>query len=1110
MIEGSKSHCYKLKLNKGDFMRLSVVQLGIDVELSLYSPSQKLICDKVDTPTGRAQAEPLSEVVKETGDYILLVRALDENPGPGRYQVVLTKPRRAEPEDETFVQAERAYVKGWTMVESGGDFENGIKNLKYALDNVKILDPSKETLILLEIGTGYLRLRKHEDAITYFNRLISIKPVPPLIVAQAFVELGQAFLELRDRSKAHSAISEAMGIIRQLQLEVRLNLIKNIGDIYYERGYPKDAIPYYAAIVDQLANQERTRPIRETIAEALDNVGKCHWALHDMDSALEFYNKAYDLEREGESLSEEPVTLNNIGMVYLSTGQLETAIEYFDRQLKLTRDIPAQSKSSVVLEGEVWGLINKGYALALLGKSSDAEKLYNEALPLAQEFVRAFPQNVVKNPVGYIYHNLASLYFDSGEKEKSLENLHRALKLRQNVEPIEEATTLANIGRILTEKGDYDSAIKDYFDKALDIQQRGGVRGDFAYTSLFKAQALNGKGYYKEATDILENTLRLHRDLRDARGQASTLFLWATFDHSRKEFEQSLNHIRAARHLIESARSGISDSELRLTYFSTAQGFYDLEIDNLFHLYAGNRSSSHIENAFDVHEGSRARVLNELLAQSRAIESLGIDKALLDKQSTLKRRIRAYKAALSASGAQGAEETRQKLELSEKGLADNTADILRRYPKFKDLTEPATLSDIQNHLDANTLLLEYRLSDERSYLWTVTSRSIRGHILAFKRAEIENEARTFYELVTAPDPCKYNSLKERNEKVAEAAQKLTQSAKKLSAMLLSPVKSNIGNKRLVIVADGALQYIPFSALANPTESMRANDRRRTTTLSYQPLVLSHEIVSLPSASTVVVLREGAPERVRAEKGVAVFADPVFDQSDDRLKKGLNTRPEGRVVDRIKGQGDEARFDTTVRELCPKNGKLQSLPFSRTEAEAIIDATADPSNLKATDFDASKAVALSEDIMHYRMVHFATHGVLDSANPDLSALVLSLIDKNGNSQDGYVRLRDIYKMRLRAELVVLSACRTALGKEIRGEGIVGLTRGFMHAGANRVVASLWTINDEPTAEFMKAFYTQMKGRPAAAALRQAQIAMVKSRDWQSPYNWAAFVFQGDWK
>jgi CHAT domain-containing protein len=189
-----------------------------------------------------------------------------------------------------------------------------------------------------------------------------------------------------------------------------------------------------------------------------------------------------------------------------------------------------------------------------------------------------------------------------------------------------------------------------------------------------------------------------------------------------------------------------------------------------------------------------------------------------------------------------------------------------------------------------------------------------------------------------------------------------------------------------------------------------------------------------------------------------------------------------------------------------------LAFSRQEAASIIALTSKETGLKATDFSASRALALSRELNQYRILHFATHGLLNNERPELSGLVFSLVDQQGKPQDGFLRLHEIYNLQLNADLIVLSACETGLGKEIKGEGLIGLTRGFMYAGAPRVIASLWNVDDLATAELMKLFYQRMlkDGLPAGAALRAAQLELSGQKRWAHPYFWAGFLLHGEWK
>jgi CHAT domain-containing protein len=417
-------------------------------------------------------------------------------------------------------------------------------------------------------------------------------------------------------------------------------------------------------------------------------------------------------------------------------------------------------------------------------------------------------------------------------------------------------------------------------------------------------------------------------------------------------------------------------------------------------------------------------------------------------------------------------------------------------------------------LDPDTLLLEYSLGDDASYLFVVSQTSITSHRLP-KRAEIEAAARHVRELLTAPQPQPGDTKGKYQARIKEAREGYWPQAAVLSRMLLGPVASQLGRKRLAIVADGALQYIPFAALPAPFSGI---DEGRNSGAEPQPLFVDHEIVSLPSASTLATLRRETAGRKPADKSLAVLADPVFTDDDLRVRRNV-----GKVVAKEKtGSDDSDEIDIASQPIVRSGretgvigveGAFGRLLSTRREAAAISALVPERERMEALDFEASRKTALRPELGEYRIVHFATHGMLNNIHPELSGIVLSLVDKEGRTQDGFLRLQDIFNLKLSAELVVLSACQTGLGKEIKGEGLIGLTRGFMYAGAPRVVASLWKVDDRATSELMKRFYQGLLGPEAlrpAGALRQAQLSIWKQKQWREPYYWAAFVLQGEWK
>jgi CHAT domain-containing protein len=422
-------------------------------------------------------------------------------------------------------------------------------------------------------------------------------------------------------------------------------------------------------------------------------------------------------------------------------------------------------------------------------------------------------------------------------------------------------------------------------------------------------------------------------------------------------------------------------------------------------------------------------------------------------------------------------------------------------------------------LDQDTVLLEYALGEEKSYVFLVSSTSLKTFELP-ARETIEKASRNVYDLVTASDRVVPNeTLEQRSKRLDQADTDFNATAATLSRMLLGPLQSELKSKRLLIVAEGILQYVPFGALPEPDEEFRVpssefrvqtakaqNPNSKLETRNSKPLIASHEVISIPSASVLGVLRSETKDRPRATKTIAVFADPVFGAQDPRI----GSVSKNRLVDNpVFEQGGDVKRSAEESGL---NG-FPRLRFSRQEADQIMRLVPRNNGMEALDFAANRSAATNADLRQYRIVHFATHGLINSRHADLSGIVLSLVDQDGKPQNGFLRLYDIYNMNLSAELVVLSACQTALGKDIKGEGLVGLTRAFMYAGASRIVASLWKTEDRATAVLMNRFYEQLlagKGMSPAAALRKAQLVMWEDQRWRQPRYWAAFTLQGEWK
>ncbi len=504
--------------------------------------------------------------------------------------------------------------------------------------------------------------------------------------------------------------------------------------------------------------------------------------------------------------------------------------------------------------------------------------------------------------------------------------------------------------------------------------------------------------------------------------------------------------------------------------------------------------------ALEISERARARALLDSLLEAHVDLREGIEPALLERERSLQKQLNDASSALSRLfGSKGGDDAlaaaAQKVDRLTAEYQQVQTLVRRDSPHYAAVTQPQPSSarDIQQSvLDEDTVLLEFALGDERSWLWAVTTEDITSVELVSRR-RIEATARSLYRKYTARQRQRGESTAEYEKRLAGAEAGRVQTAAEMSRLLFAGIARRLTGewrgKRLAIVATGALEYLPFAALPLP---------ERTPAI---PMIARHEIVTIPSASVLAMLRRETSDRAPAAGTLAIVADPVFDPSDPRIGGGRS----------LERTSSTSRGDSLGGLALARDG-FARLPFSRDEAHAIASLAGPRQVFTALDFDASRSTVLGGALQRYRVVHFATHGIVDGRRPALSGLILSLFDERGKARNGYLRLHDIYNTRLDADLVVLSACQTALGKEIKGEGLVSLTRAFMYAGAPRVVASLWQVNDHATAELMTHFYRgilQQKLAPGAA-LRAAQRALARDPRWREPYYWAGFVLQGDWR
>lgn len=981
-------------------------------------------------------------------------------------------------------KAEVLYSLG-TLYTELGQLPKGLEYLRQAYDGARNLPNQTAVLTrtLVALGYTYLSMGETDQGITYLQEAATLQGIQEDLAGQSLTlyALGGAYFRQGDPQKAIAAFE---AVLEKQQRVGNQNLIAavhfSLGNIYNQRGQyqrAQEMAETSLRIYQQLGDKGE-------IASTLVTLGSIDASLGDYQQALSRYTEAIALQREIGQRTGEAETLVTMADLYRQLGSYDLSLSTYQQALTIQRDIGNQGTEAMILE-------YMGSVQRLAQDDAAALKSYEGAIALARQ-----QQNSLQEAT--FLASLSRLHIDNQRPEAAVVSLNQALEIyRQQKNVLGEASVLGQLGRLYASRQEYDRAVAVLAD-ALTLVRTTQVPVAEANVLGNLGRVYRLQRNFADSYATLQQELRLRETTGDRAGQAESLYQIALVERDQNNLLAAKTTLERAIALVEELRTSVTSDSLRTSFFASKQAYYELYIDVLMQLHAQEPEQNYAAIALQTSERARARSLLDLLTLAQAEIREGVAPRLLGEAEALGQQIEAaekQQAALLNRNASQAQLTgvQQEIDRLLARLQTVEAQIRATSPRYAALTQPQPLSlkDIQQQvLDDQTLLLQYSLGEDRSYLWVVSATELRSYKLP-GRATLEATAQAFYREVQRPD------AEIRGDRSIIAVQRRGSQGQEspldnpLSQVLLGPIADQLQGQRLLIVADGALQYVPFAALLIPGKDAT-------------PLIAQHEVIHLPSASTLGLLRRETAQRSPAPKTLAIFADPVFTMEDERFQMFLKPLPPESVPDL-----DAIAFQQARRSL---NFRLDRLPFTAIEAEKIGAIVPDAQAFVASGFAASRENVLDADLSEYRIVHFATHGLLNSENPELSGIVLSLFTAQGEPQNGFLRLRDIFNLKLPADLVVLSACETGLGQTVRGEGVVGLTRGFMYAGAPRVVVSLWSVDDEGTSELMSRFYRKLlqDRLTPAAALRAAQIEMSQDPQWRSPYYWAAFTLQGEWR
>jgi CHAT domain-containing protein/Tfp pilus assembly protein PilF len=775
------------------------------------------------------------------------------------------------------------------------------------------------------------------------------------------------------------------------------------------------------------------------------NIGGVYHRRGELAEALRCYRQSVDLARGGRDNLDEAFGIRAIGVAYQDMGDYFQALRYGEESLKIFEQMGDKYRWGA-------GIGNIGIIHALLGD-------YPTALRYTAQSYRS---GIEHEDIGEQQRNdlvFGDLYLRMREPRKALPYLQEALALHETVGTvpfqIEAKVGIAVAWRRLLQPGRalpyLQEALATAREKQLsDSQANALVEMGWSYLDLNELDRAGTE--FQQSLEITERAgfpeliVDAHRGL-------------AEIARRKQQYRGALQHLEGAIDRIETVRGRIPTPELQTGFVRENSRLYEDAVYILSLLHNRDPKRAYDRQAFAYSERGRARVFLDLMADSKVKVAKGLTPDQMRDREALARALsEAMKAGMDRDSAQ----SRQAVAGAEQKLIDWDTAVRLSNPRYYELQHPEPYDARKAQAlaaDSNAAVLEYALGPRRSLVWVITRSGVKMIGLPPRR-EIEKDVAALRNIIAHhPESGDFDTWREP--------------ARRLYRELIQPALPWIaGQKRLVVVPDGILHYLPFEALLGNEDRLVAEDF----TLAYAPSV---------SVFGALRQRPAAPQR---RKELLAYGDPVFSTKAEAV----------------------AASQAIVRGVY-KAGRYSFPPLPNTRQEVIqISQLFRPDRRKIRlGAEATESSVKAERLTDYRRLHFASHAVVDEAFPSRSGIVLSLV--NTRDEDGILRMNEIFNLDLNAETVVVSACQTGLGKIVRGEGMIGLTRAFLYAGTSRVVVSLWEVNDLATPELMKAFYRGMKdGVAPSDALRQAKLAMLRSgvAAYRHPYFWAAFVGVGE--
>lgn len=1049
-IANGETQRYQITLNERS-TQIVIKPSYFDVAISVRQLDGESIL-RANSPPTEISDEYIIVTASTPGKYIIEIEGVSQSFSQGHYNLTVTKP--------TLSQNQLAAAKFTTEAaqvninDSSADQRDALTTAlglyqKSAIAWQESGDAQQQSRSLRYSGWLARELGELETAQSNFAKALALEQESDAQHGWLHAYLGLVKLHQDQFEQAEESFRQALNFSRKANDQRgTASFLKYLGLISQYKNLPVTAADWYAQALVIL--EDNSYPHQE--ASTLNNIGGTQYQMGRFKEALGYYQRALEIYEHFKDHDEQATVLGNIASLYREQGDLGESLAYNLRTLQIYKDLGDIKSQNLAYH-------RLGILFQRMGDYQRSE-VY---------FIRAFEGKKRSKSLRRAANSLRSLgamYSENGKIDKAIENQNDALSLYTQVDSKVDIakTQVALAGSLIKRASDQIKRkqlknTKVLLDQALPVLKEASLLPDLADALMQLGNYNSINNNINIAKEQFNKALDIQRKISDPIGEIDALVALANLEQNP---QKSLTQLHSAEVIAQKIHQGVANPALKARFSATLQKLYDRIIEDHLALHKLKPSAGHAELAFMASERNRARSLLELISNSK-VAATTIQSARLEKHKELRRRLNALWFSVNRSALRANNPETKQLKASNANVIadvmsqlDSLTDQLSQTQRSGSKNDGFGLHDIQSSISSDELLLHIHMGKTKGAIWNISQNQISVKELP-AREVIEEIARDAYDTLM------------HNKSANSDVDKLS----KLTKFLIQDTTILAGKRKVYVVADGFLQYIPFGALVDETNTF---------------LLASTTFVNLPSSRSLLH-RTGAP-RFNQDTSLLVYSDPVFGENDFRAQL----------------TGDALISASELSRAANRAGikTINRLAFSSIEADKI--AAIIPSAKVISGFDANKQDVFNRNIKNTKILHFATHGVVNDDYPVLSGLILSLIDKDKNQLDGFLSAADISTLSMSPKLVVLSACETGIGEAVPGEGLLSLARAFLSQGSENVVSSLWQVDDQATAELMGHFYHALIERQdsIAQALRYAQQKIARQPKWRAPYYWAGFI------